>query len=57
MVGKWSNVIQWFLSHVPRNQAQLETELRATLKVVFWVAFLAPVVIIPAYYLVLALLR
>jgi hypothetical protein len=57
MVGKWSNPIQWFLGHVPRNQAQLETELWAILKVVFWVAPLAPGREIPDYHLVLALMR
>ncbi len=42
---------------VPRSQAQLESELMYALKVGFWVALLAPVVIVPAYYLALALLH
>jgi len=42
---------------VPRTQAQLETELKGVLKIAFWAALLAPVVIVPLYYLVLALMR
>jgi hypothetical protein len=57
MLGKLLNRIQWLRGQIPRNQAQLETELRVILKAVFWVALLALVVIIPMYYLVLALLR
>ncbi len=44
-------------SHIPRSQAQLEAEVKGILKVVFWVALLAPVVLVHAYYLVLAILR
>ena len=43
------NPIEFVKRHVPRNQAQLETETRGLLKVVFWAALLAPVVILPAY--------
>ena len=35
----------------PEERAQLETELKAILKIVFWGALLAPVALIPAYYL------
>jgi len=52
--GKRVNPIEWIGSHIPRNQAQLETELRSALKAVFWAALLAPVVIVPAYYLLVA---
>ena len=48
------NPIEFVKRHVPRNQAQLETETRGLLKVVFWAALLAPVVILPAYYLLVA---
>jgi hypothetical protein len=52
--GKRLNPIEWINSHLPRNQAQLERELKSALKVVFWAALLAPVVIVPAYYLLVA---
>ena len=48
------NPVQWIASHVPRNQVQLETELRGALKFVLWAALLAPVVILPVYYLLVA---
>lgn len=54
MVEKRLNPFQWINSHLPRNQAQLETELKGALKIVFWAALLAPVVILPAYYLLVA---
>ncbi len=41
-------------SHIPHSTAQLETELKNVLKVVFWGALLAPVIIVPAYYLLVA---
>jgi len=55
MVAKKLNPLQWVNGHVPRSQAQLETELKGALKLVFWAALLAPVVIVPAYYLLVAL--
>jgi hypothetical protein len=42
-------------NHIPRSQNQLETELKGILKIVFWVVLLAPVILVPAYYLALAL--
>jgi len=54
IVMKKLNPLQWINSHVPRNQAQLETELMGALKLVFWAALLAPVIIVPAYYLLVA---
>ena len=50
-----SNPIQWLSGHVPRNMKQLEAETRSILKVVFWIALLAPVVLVPAYFLLVAL--
>jgi hypothetical protein len=44
-------------AHIPRDQAQFEAEAKVVLKYVFGVALLAPVVIVPLYYLLLALLR
>ncbi len=54
-VGKKAvNPVQWVNRHLPRSQAQLETELKGALKLVFWAALLAPVVIVPVYYLLVA---
>ena len=50
-----SNPIQWLSGHVPRSMKQLEAETRSILKVVFWIALLAPVVLVPAYFLLVAL--
>jgi hypothetical protein len=55
MVNLKLNPLRWVADHVPRDQAQLETETRNVLKLIFWVALLAPVVIVPAYYLMVAL--
>ena len=41
----------WVLRQVPRSQAQLEKVIKRVLKVVFWVAIVAPVVLVPLYYL------
>ncbi len=38
-------------SLIPRSQAQFEAEAKYLLRLVFWVALLAPVVLVPAYYL------
>ena len=54
MVAKRLNPLQWVNSHVPRTRAQLETELRGVLRLVFWAALLAPVIIVPAYFLLVA---
>jgi len=51
------NPLQWVGSHIPRSQAQLESEIMNILKLAFWVALLAPVIIVPALYLILAILR
>jgi hypothetical protein len=54
MVEKRANPLLWINSHIPRNQAQLEKEVRGALKALFWTALLAPVVLVPAYYLLVA---
>jgi hypothetical protein len=54
MVGRRINPVEWISGHVPRNQVQLETELKGALKIVFWAALLAPVIIVPVYYLLVA---
>ena len=48
------NPLQWVRGHIPRSQAQLETEVKGLLRYIFWVLLLAPVVIVPAYYLLVA---
>jgi hypothetical protein len=54
-VSRWSSILSQVSSHVPRNQAQFEKEVKSLLKVVFWIAVLAPVILIPLYYLIVAL--
>ncbi len=54
MADKRMNPLQRLTAHIPRNQAQLESEAMNVLKVAFWAALLAPVVIVPAYYLLVA---
>lgn len=51
---KVANPAKWVNNHIPRNGSQFETELRSLLKLAFWAALLAPVVIIPAYYLLVS---
>jgi len=51
------NPLRWVGSHIPRSQSQLELEIMNILKLAFWVALLAPVIIVPAIYLLLAVLR
>jgi len=50
-----SSTIGWVASHVPRNQMQLEKELKGLLKVVFWVAVIVPLILFPLYYLLVSL--
>ena len=40
---------------MPRNQAQFERELVTILRALFWIALLAPMIIVPLYYLIVAL--
>ncbi|MDG6985837.1 MAG: hypothetical protein JRM73_03725 [Nitrososphaerota archaeon] len=48
---KVSNPAAWLKTHVPRNVPQLQSEAQGVLKLVLWLALLAPVVIVPVYYL------
>ncbi|MDA4120974.1 MAG: succinate dehydrogenase/fumarate reductase iron-sulfur subunit [Thaumarchaeota archaeon] len=41
----------WVYRHIPRSQAQFEDETKKILKIVFWVALVAPVILVPLYYL------
>jgi succinate dehydrogenase iron-sulfur subunit len=45
----------WVYRHLPRNQEQFEVETKKGLKWAFWVLLLAPVVLVPMYYLAHAL--
>jgi hypothetical protein len=54
-VSRLSNTVSWVAGHIPRNQVQLEKELKSLLKIVFWVAVIAPVILVPLYYLLVAL--
>ena len=54
MGGKRIDPLERVKSLIPRNQAQLEEEVKGALKLVFWAALLAPVVIVPAYYLLVS---
>jgi hypothetical protein len=51
------NPLHWVESRIPRSQEQLESEIRYILKLAFWVALLAPVILVPAFYLFLAIVR
>ena len=51
------NPLHWVKSRIPRSQAQLEMEIRYILKLAFWVALLAPVIFVPAFYLLLGIIR
>jgi hypothetical protein len=51
------NPLLWVKSRIPRSEAQLELEIRYILKLAFWVALLAPVILVPAFYLFLAIVR
>jgi hypothetical protein len=55
MVGKVTDPLQRLAAHIPRSQKQLETETINILKLAFWAALLAPVILVPAYYLLVAL--
>jgi hypothetical protein len=49
--------LRWVTNHIPRNRAQLEVDIKRVLAAVFWVALLAPVVIVPLCYLLFALVH
>ncbi len=51
MVGKIGNPIGWITSRLPKNQGGAEGTLLWLLKLAFWAALLAPVILLPAYYL------
>ena len=54
-VSRLTNTLGWVASHIPRSQVQLEKELKSLLRIVFWVLVIAPVILVPLYYLLVAL--
>lgn len=48
------NPLRKLNSLIPRSQAQFETEAKYVLRIAFWAALLAPVILVPAYYLLVA---
>jgi hypothetical protein len=54
-VSRLSSTVGWVVSHIPRNQVQLEKEFKSLLKIVFWVAVVAPLILVPLYYLLVGL--
>ena len=54
MVNLRGNPIKKVMGILPKSQVQFESELKVVLKYVFWVALLAPVILVPAYYLLVA---
>ena len=50
-MGKIVNPVTWLVDHIPRSGEEAEATTRVLLKLVFWAALLAPVIILPAYYL------
>ncbi|MDG6909746.1 MAG: hypothetical protein JRN08_05205 [Nitrososphaerota archaeon] len=45
------NPLAWLAARVPRSMVGAEAAARSLLKLVFWAALLAPVILVPAYYL------
>jgi hypothetical protein len=54
MYWRVSNPLQKLTARIPRSRAQFETEAVSLLRLVFWAALLAPVVLVPGYYLLVA---
>ena len=55
IVDRVYDPLLWVYRHIPRNMADLEVTTLKVLKLAFWVALLAPVVLVPGYYLLKAL--
>ena len=56
VVDRHYDPLVWLYRKIPRSQKQVESETRTALKVVFWATLLAPLVLAPAYYLVVSIL-
>ena len=48
--------ILWLYRHIPRDQIQLEVVIKRALRIAFWGAVIAPMIAVPVYFLVRALL-
>ena len=46
--------VKRLLGLIPRNEDQLEGEVKYLLKIVFWVLLVLPMVLIPVYYILVA---
>jgi succinate dehydrogenase / fumarate reductase iron-sulfur subunit len=55
VVDRHYDPLLWVYRHIPRNMDDVEKTTLRVLKIAFWVALLAPVVLVPAYYLLKAL--
>ena len=54
MSVKVMNPISWLVDRIPLNRGSPEATALSVLKLAFWAALLAPVVILPAYFLLVA---
>ncbi|MDG7008145.1 MAG: hypothetical protein JRN06_07860 [Nitrososphaerota archaeon] len=54
MAVKVMNPISWLASRIPLDRGSPEAAALSVLKLAFWAALLAPVVILPAYFLLVA---
>lgn len=51
MMARIVNPVSWLADRIPRNGREAEETARYLLKLAFWAVLLAPVIILPAYYL------
>ena len=54
MVGRLGNPARWVAGRIPKNRRDIEITARSLLRLAFWLALLAPVILVPAYYLLVA---
>ncbi|MDG6898669.1 MAG: hypothetical protein JRN24_02915 [Nitrososphaerota archaeon] len=54
MAGRLGDPLNWLRGHIPRDLGQLEATMMSLLRAVFWGALLAPVALLPAYYLLVS---
>ena len=55
MAEKAGGIMDRMRGLIPRNREELEAASRSVLKMALWLALLAPVVLVPAYYLLVTL--
>ncbi len=56
VVDRHYDPLVWLYRRIPRNQKKAEADAKKALKVVFWVTLLAPLVLVPLYYLAISVL-